>query len=35
MAFLPQTRKLSAAQRKNKIKTMIRAYDPCISCATH
>ncbi len=33
--FLPQTRHLNTAQRINKIKTMIRAYDPCISCATH
>lgn len=33
--FLPQTRKLSNIKRRNKIRTMIRAYDPCISCATH
>lgn len=34
-AFLPQTKKLTDAKRRNKIKTLIRAYDPCISCATH
>jgi len=33
--FLPQTRRLSNSKRRNKIRTMIRAYDPCISCATH
>jgi len=33
--WLPNTRKFSAAKRENEIKKLIRAYDPCISCATH
>jgi len=33
--YLPQTVKMSEADRRNKIKMLIRAYDPCISCATH
>jgi len=33
--YLPNLKKLSAAVREQKIKTLIRAYDPCISCATH
>ncbi|MFA6254497.1 MAG: nickel-dependent hydrogenase large subunit [Patescibacteria group bacterium] len=33
--YLPNLKKLSAAEREQKIKTLIRAYDPCISCATH
>jgi coenzyme F420-reducing hydrogenase alpha subunit len=33
--WLPQIKKLSAKERENKIKMLIRAYDPCITCATH
>jgi len=33
--LIPQTVKLSKSQREQKIKSLIRAYDPCISCATH
>lgn len=33
--YLPKTLKLNSEQRQNKIKALIRAYDPCISCATH
>ncbi len=33
--YLPQIQKLSDKQQIKLIKTLIRAYDPCISCATH
>lgn len=33
--YLSKTTKISLIERKNKIKILIRAYDPCISCATH
>lgn len=33
--FLPNLKSLSKEARETKIKTLIRAYDPCISCATH
>ncbi|MDX9892938.1 MAG: Ni/Fe hydrogenase subunit alpha [Patescibacteria group bacterium] len=33
--YLPNLKQLSDRQRRQKIKTLIRAYDPCISCATH
>lgn len=33
--YLPNLKKLSKEMREQKIKTLIRAYDPCISCATH
>ena len=33
--YLPDLRQLSKEKREQKIKTLIRAYDPCISCATH
>ncbi|MBU1165120.1 Ni/Fe hydrogenase subunit alpha [Patescibacteria group bacterium] len=33
--LLPQTAEMSPKERELKIKTLIRAYDPCISCATH
>ena len=33
--YLPNLKKLSSSAREQKIKTLIRAYDPCISCATH
>jgi len=34
-AFLPTVAKVSPKKRELLIKTLIRAYDPCISCATH
>ncbi|HDQ22679.1 MAG TPA: Ni/Fe hydrogenase subunit alpha [Candidatus Uhrbacteria bacterium] len=33
--YLPDIYKLPIAQRRRKIRTLVRAYDPCISCATH
>lgn len=33
--YLPQLLKLSDEERVMKIKSLVRAYDPCISCATH
>lgn len=33
--YLPNFYKLPISQRRKKIRTLIRAYDPCISCATH
>jgi coenzyme F420-reducing hydrogenase alpha subunit len=33
--FLPDLKKMKETERKRKIKMLIRAYDPCISCATH
>jgi coenzyme F420-reducing hydrogenase alpha subunit len=33
--YLPNLKSLSDKDRQQKIKTLIRAYDPCISCATH
>jgi sulfhydrogenase subunit alpha len=33
--FLTQTIKMTDKKRIQLIKTMIRSYDPCISCATH
>ncbi len=34
-AYIPNLMKLSEKKRSLKIRTLIRAYDPCISCATH
>ncbi len=34
-AYLSFTKQMTEAERRNKIKMLIRAYDPCISCATH
>jgi coenzyme F420-reducing hydrogenase alpha subunit len=34
-AYLPNVLKLSEKERIRKIRALIRAYDPCISCATH
>lgn len=34
-AYLPATKPMSDDVRRQKIKALIRAYDPCISCATH
>jgi coenzyme F420-reducing hydrogenase alpha subunit len=33
--YLKETKQMTEAERRNKIKMLIRAYDPCISCATH
>lgn len=33
--YLPQIKDKKLAQQKKEIRKMIRAYDPCISCATH
>lgn len=33
--FLPDILKLSEIERKRKIRSLIRVYDPCISCAIH
>ena len=33
--LLPEILKLSEGQRKRKIRSLIRVYDPCISCAIH
>ena len=33
--FLPDTLEMSDSERRREIKMMIRAFDPCISCATH
>ncbi|MEK7653004.1 MAG: Ni/Fe hydrogenase subunit alpha [Patescibacteria group bacterium] len=35
VAYIPDLIKLSPAKRSIKIRALIRAYDPCISCATH
>ncbi|OGY42020.1 MAG: hypothetical protein A2Y67_02975 [Candidatus Buchananbacteria bacterium RBG_13_39_9] len=34
-AYLPNVYKLPVHERRIKIRTLVRAYDPCISCATH
>lgn len=33
--YVPRVEKLSIHNRRIKIRALIRAYDPCISCATH
>lgn len=33
--YLPMLEKLPKKQREDKIKMLIRAYDPCLTCATH
>ncbi len=33
--YLPNVYKMPLKQRRSKIRTLVRAYDPCISCATH
>jgi len=33
--LLPRINKLSRKQKERKIRSLIRCYDPCISCATH
>jgi coenzyme F420-reducing hydrogenase alpha subunit len=35
LAYLPQIAKLPEAERAQRIKALVRAYDPCVSCATH
>lgn len=34
-SYLPNISKLSQKEKIKKIRSLIRAYDPCISCATH
>jgi len=34
-AYLPNLKKMSSAEKKKKISALIRAYDPCITCAVH
>lgn len=33
--YLPKLKNIAPKKREQLIKTLIRAYDPCISCATH
>jgi sulfhydrogenase subunit alpha len=33
--YLPDIKNMTDKQRKQQIRLLIRAYDPCISCATH
>ncbi|MFH1668173.1 MAG: Ni/Fe hydrogenase subunit alpha [Candidatus Komeilibacteria bacterium] len=33
--YLPDIMKMSDQERRQQIRLLIRAYDPCISCATH
>jgi len=33
--YLPDIKNMTAKERREKIRLLIRAYDPCISCATH
>jgi len=33
--LLPDLKNMDQKERERKIKMMVRAYDPCISCATH
>jgi coenzyme F420-reducing hydrogenase alpha subunit len=35
LVYLPNVYKMPLKQRRSKIRTLVRAYDPCISCATH
>ena len=35
MVYLPRVMEMPADKRAKKIRALIRAYDPCISCATH
>ena len=35
MEYLPGLMKMDPKKRSIKIRSLIRAYDPCISCATH
>ncbi|MBU0613579.1 Ni/Fe hydrogenase subunit alpha [Patescibacteria group bacterium] len=34
-AFLPNINDVSSEESKRKIKMLVRAYDPCMTCATH
>ena len=34
-AYVPDLKKMNAKQKAVKIRGLIRAYDPCIACATH
>lgn len=33
--LLPQTKRWNSAKREARVKMLIRAYDPCFTCATH
>ena len=35
LAYIPNLMKLSPKKRSIRIRALIRAYDPCIACATH
>ncbi|MFA5029417.1 MAG: Ni/Fe hydrogenase subunit alpha [Patescibacteria group bacterium] len=35
IAYIPDLKKMSPEKCSRKIRALIRAYDPCISCATH
>jgi len=35
LEYVPDVYKLKVHDRRIKIRTLVRAYDPCISCATH
>lgn len=35
LAYIPHVMKMPAKKRIRKIRALIRAYDPCIACATH
>jgi len=35
LAYIPNVMKLNPKKRAIKIRALIRAYDPCIACATH
>lgn len=35
MLYLPQVKTMPSDKRAKKIRALIRAYDPCIACATH
>jgi len=35
MEFLPEIKNLPPKEQKEKIKMLVRAYDPCLTCATH
>lgn len=33
--YLPHLKKISAKEKRRKISMLVRAYDPCMTCATH
>ena len=34
-AYLPDLKNMTEQERNKKIRSLVRAYDPCITCATH